>query len=115
MQSAVQSVTGELLQYPNNPPTSLKWGYTYPTNKDGIAYMNDAFGSGDPKVFDINNMLNTLTHEVRHQYQQQAATDTGRFGSESIAGLWDMSKQGTVYHLMPIEIDARAFAALTRG
>lgn len=97
---------------PNNPPTSLTWGYTYSKRKDGKIYMNDAFGPSDPMVFDINKMLNTTTHEVRHQYQQQAVSHPNRFGSASIVDKWKLKNQGTDYYIKPIEIDARAFAAL---
>jgi uncharacterized protein YdaT len=98
--------------YDPGQPMRITWGYTYSGSRDGVTYLNNAFGVGDPKVFDLSKVLNTTTHEIRHQYQQHAVNDPKRFGSTSIANLWG-AQQGSDYWIRPIEIDARAFAALS--
>ena len=101
-------------QDPNDPnlPPGIILGYIHPVG-DGIIYMHDAFAVGDLSIFDLNQALNTLTHEVRHQYHIQAVNDSKRFNSASVVSIWDLDNQGEDYWIRPIEIDARAFAALS--
>jgi hypothetical protein len=97
---------------PNAGGSTTAYGYTYAQSRNGIVYLNDSFGTGDPAEFDMHKALNTVTHETRHQYQAAADVDTTRYNTpESLSEAWFNSKYKD-YWKKPIEVDARAFAGL---
>lgn len=98
------------------PNLADSWGWTYPSRRDGLIYINDNFATGNPPNNDLNMLLNTVTHETRHQYQNQVVHDTGRFDTpSSLVGRFDRDNAINTnerYWRRPVEIDARGFAAL---
>lgn len=91
--------------------TSTAYGFTYSGRRDGKIYISDNFGTGDPPEFDLEKVLNTVTHETRHQYQAFATDDPDRYDLP-IDLKTDWTSKTTDYWTRPIEIDARAFAAI---
>lgn len=96
-------------------PTAF--GYTYSARRDGIIYINDDFATGNPPKYDFSKVINTVTHETRHQYQNQVVHNTERFDTpSSIVSRLDrdnaINTGSPTYWEKPIEVDARGFAAL---
>lgn len=98
-------------------------------NGDGNVYLNVMLLE-DPKY--VINCIDTIAHETRHQFQNEAVRDPERFGiSPETAKEWawaieNYTDQGASrydpwgYHYNPIEIDSRYFGEsvvreLTKG
>lgn len=90
--------------------SSGAYGYTY-SSQPGIIYINDSFGTGNPPQFDLQKLINTVTHETRHQYQTEAVNNPDRFNVPTNMQT-DWSSRPIDYWTRPIEIDARAFAGM---
>lgn len=97
-----------------NYSASVAYGYTYPEARDGYVYINsDAVTDTDQ--YTLPFVLDTVTHETRHQYQGQAHHSPGRFNlPEDCQTEWFDWNKYKKYWIRPWEIDARAFAALTQ-
>lgn len=85
---------------------------------DGNIYLNADF-LGNPK--NVIDLIDTIAHEIRHQFQMEAVATPERFGfSPEVAQEWryglkyyttDYATQYDPwgYHYNPVEIDARYF------
>lgn len=88
------------------------YAYTYSRSRDGLIYLNvDAMT--DTSKYDLEFLLNVITHETRHQYQGQAKYDANTFEIPTIITDTWWAEENTNYYTRPWEIDARAFAAIT--
>lgn len=98
----------------NGNTASTAYGFTYPESCDGKVYISDSFGIGGSPEYDLEKVLNTVTHETRHQFQAFAVDNSDRYDLPiELQTNWTMKYNKAIkYWFKPIEIDARAFAAL---
>ena len=84
--------------------------------------LNPEFVNNPTKDYSIDNMIDTLTHETRHQYQDRARGFLSNYGiSDSLKDQWNApyisyepSKNNyNDYYNQEVERDARAFAGLS--
>lgn len=95
---------------------------------DGYGVSYDPGGIGINKDFIFNptgnysldKLIDTTTHEMRHQYQNAAEDDPERYGvPDSVYSEWtqtyiESDKDYTGYYQQSVEADAKAYAALSR-
>lgn len=69
------------------------------------------------KDFSVDYLIDTLTHETRHQYQDMVRRSPGKYGiPDSLKAEWELpyiSDPYFPYYNQEVERDARAFAALS--
>ena len=95
------------------------YGVSYGNGTIGINYR---FVSAPTKNYSLDKLIDTLVHEVRHQYQQDVWNNPNKFAvPESLRNEWDNRKYKSVskysyydYYHQEVERDARAFAAVSR-
>lgn len=90
------------------------YGFTYPTSRNGRIYVNSDATTNTDK-YNLSFLLNTVTHEARHQNQGQADYDPDRYNlpeSDQTEFFDDVTYPD--YWTQPWEIDARAFADITQ-
>lgn len=98
---------------PNYRPRTT-YGYTYSQSRDGYVYINFEAAT-DTAKYTLPFVLDTVTHETRHQYQGQAHHSPERFNlPEDCQTKWFDRNKYEDYWRRPWEIDARAFAATTQ-
>ena len=83
--------------------------------------VNNFFISNPTRNFSVDKVIDTVTHETRHEYQAQVFHNPEKYGApEDLVKNWDKAtyiparKNYTKYYLQPIEADAKSFAALSR-
>lgn len=90
---------------------------------DGVIYINQSFIDNPVENYSVDKMIDTLTHEMRHQYQHQVKADPEKYGApDNVYSDWsleyissdDLEKPYLQYYSQPVEEDAKAFAALSR-
>lgn len=97
---------------PNYNSESTAYAYTRSLSRDGKIYINSDAITNTTK-YDLEFLLNTVTHETRHQYQGQAKYRPKTFEiPTTITDNW-LHDYSIEYYIRPWEIDARAFAALS--
>jgi hypothetical protein len=117
------------------------WG-NHPSNIDSVEYtltkdgsfglatlngsieINYRFVTDPSKNYSIDKVIDTLTHETRHQYQQDVWKNPKKYSvPDSLRKEWDNSNYKSTknpkvtysdYYLQEVERDARAFAAVSR-
>lgn len=114
------------------------WG-SYPSNiKEvnynasgfGVANLNQTIGinpdfvSNPAKNYSVDKVIDTLTHEIRHQYQYDVRKDPKKYGvPDSLRSEWDYKNYIEYdqninnypdYYRQEHERDARAFASVAR-
>lgn len=95
------------------------FGVARPDDTLGINYR---FVSDPIKDYSVDNLIDTLTHEIRHHYQDAARSNPDKYGvPEDLRKKWDGTKYKSVatygydaYYKQELERDARAFAAVSR-
>lgn len=96
--------------------SSTAYGYTYAESRNGKIYINfEATTNTD--MYSLPFLLDTITHESRHQNQGQSHNDPKRFNLPKYnqTEWFDRIKYpDEKYWIRPWEIDARAFSALTQ-
>lgn len=87
---------------------------------DGTIAINERFVSDSKKNYSVDKVIDTLTHEIRHEYQAEVKGNPEKYGvPDSLLNEWNQpyigSKSGYLsYYQQPVEADAKAFAALSR-
>lgn len=91
---------------------------------DGI-YLNDDFIYEPRFLYDVDKLIDNITHEMRHQYQECVSQNSMKYGAT--AGIrndfdidnyykYEESDDGhndfMTYYTQPMEVDSKAFAAL---
>jgi len=85
--------------------------------------LNPNFINDANKNYSVDKIIDTTTHEMRHQYQSVVKRDPDEYDiPENILAEWNLpyvqydAKKGNYfdYYEQPIEEDAKAFAALAR-
>jgi hypothetical protein len=90
------------------------------SNGYGNIAVNPAFAASPVKDYSVDKIIDTVTHEVRHEYQKLIKKDPDGFGiPRRLLNEWNQpyipSKPDYVpYYEQDVERDARAFAALSR-
>lgn len=87
---------------------------------NGTIAINPSFVSDPTGNYSLDKVIDTITHETRHQYQQEVRSNSGLYNAPQ--GLVDEWKQPYIpsqpdydaYYRQEVERDARAFAALSR-
>lgn len=100
-------------QDPYYSSSSQALGYVY-ANLNGTVYIHDDYGKNDPS-FDLCSAINTITHEVRHQFQEHAISEKDTYNIPTdLETNWSLSyEEHPEYWTRPIEVDARAFAGFS--
>lgn len=110
--------------------TESGYGCAYGDNHIGI---NPAFVVAPVGMYSIDKMIDTMTHEMRHRYQDITSSDSDYDMSENIRDEWQLpyrasddksatytDDSGTTYtgydayYHQPVEEDAKAFAAVAQ-
>lgn len=88
---------------------------------NGTIDINYRFVSEPTKNYSIDKVIDTLTHETRHQYQRDAWNNPPKYGlPEGLRQEWDNSRyvESTGiyedYYRQEVERDARGFAAVSK-
>jgi hypothetical protein len=113
-----------------NHPSNVKFVDYSITNEGsyGVANMNGTIGinkrfvSSPTKNYSVDKVIDTLTHETRHQYQYDVWKNPDKYGiPESLRKEWDNSNYKSTkthkyyeYYQQEVERDARGFAAVSR-
>ena len=105
---------GVIVEPMYSQPGMISFGYN---SGDGYIHLNEAVVQ-DPEM--LGQVLDTATHEMRHQFQTEVVAEPGRFGylPSDVVAQWqyefanyispDYDYQG--YYEQAIEQDARSFA-----
>ena len=105
---------GVIVEPMYSQPGMISFGYN---SGDGYIHLNEAVVQ-DPEM--LGQVLDTATHEMRHQFQTEVVAEPGRFGDlpSDVVAQWqyefanyispDYDYQG--YYEQAIEQDARSFA-----
>lgn len=100
-------------QSPGYSGESQPYGFVY-WNGDGTVYINDGYGTPNPPDLDLYKVINTVTHEIRHQFQYHAINEPDKYNTpKKIISEWDISTENQDYWSSPLEKDARTFAGLS--
>jgi predicted Fe-S protein YdhL (DUF1289 family) len=90
------------------------------SNGIGTIKVNPAFAASPVENYSVDKIIDTVTHEVRHEYQQLIENDPDEFGiPRRLLNEWNQPyipdyPNYTGYYEQDVERDARAFAALSR-
>lgn len=105
---------GVIVEPMYSEPGTISFGYNA---GDGFIHLNKAVVE-DPGMF--GQVLDTATHEMRHQFQTDVIADPSAFPdlSESVVGTWEYEFRNYIspeydfqgYYEQAIESDARDFA-----
>ncbi len=91
----------------------------YSSASNGIK-INENFIYNPTGNYSIDKMIDTTTHEMRHQYQNAAKNNPEKYGvPDAVYSEWtqtyiEKNPEFTKYYQQPIEEDAKAYAALSR-
>ena len=93
-------------------------GFGVSYNVSGIG-INEAFIYEPTGNYSLDKLIDTTTHEMRHQYQDAAVENPDKYGvPDGVYEEWTQkyidSGKYTKYYQQPIEADAKAYAALSR-
>lgn len=86
---------------------------------NGTIAINPAFVTDPEGNYALDKVIDTLTHETRHQFQQEVRSDPAKFGvSPSLQAEWELpyvssSVDYEGYFNQEVERDARGFAAVS--
>lgn len=96
--------------------TESGYGCAYGDNHIGVApeFVTDPNG-----MYSLDKLIDTMTHEMRHRYQDINANATDSVVAENIRDEWTQPYIGSStnyhdYYHQPVEEDAKAFAALAQ-
>lgn len=108
----------------NNPSVVKKVGYNASgfgvSHENGKIEINDDFVLDPKKNYSVDKVIDTLTHEIRHEYQAEVKRNPKKYGvPDSLLNEWKQpyipsSPNYSAYYQQPVEEDAKAFAALSR-
>ena len=86
----------------------------------GEVAININFLEDPTKNYSVDKVIDTLTHEVRHEYQNLVKANPEKYGApQSVVDEWTQTyitsdDNYDDYYKQPVEEDAKAFAALAR-
>lgn len=102
-----------------NPVTFTETGYGAAYTGDnhiGVApeFVTDPYG-----MYSLDKLIDTMTHEMRHRYQDINANDANSVVAKNIRDEWTRPYIGSKvnyhdYYHQPVEEDAKAFAAVAQ-
>lgn len=99
---------------PNYDPQSNAFAYTYASSRDGIIYLNEEART-NTDLYNMSFLLETVTHEARHQYQGHAKYEPEQYSLPTNLGNDWLNDYNIKYWERPWEIDARGYAAISQG
>lgn len=92
-------------------------------SSSGYITISQSFVDNPIMKYSVDKVIDTLTHEMRHQYQKQVKADPEKYGApDNVYSDWslpyippdDDKFLYLQYYSQPVEEDAKAFAALSR-
>lgn len=88
------------------------YGAAY-SNPHNYIKVNESFKENPTGMYSVDKLIDTMTHEMRHRYQEINTSDM----PDSIRDEWNQqyissSNNYYLYYRQPVEEDAKAFAAL---
>jgi hypothetical protein len=126
-ETIVQSYSNQISQVLFKKNTTVVYdaggfGYSQSGGRRRISINPDFVTYSNPEgSYTVDKVIDTLTHEMRHQYQHQVTSSwTNKYkASDDLLSQWNApyiqsSTNYTDYYRQEVERDARAFAALSR-